>query len=73
LEEVSEGADGFVSFLAAGEPANGQFSCSECGYGICVRRALPTCPMCGGVCWERERLAFSAGAAVTAREEQPVA
>jgi len=44
--------DGFVAFLAAGEPAVGDFRCSECGYGVSVCRALPVCPMCGGVAWE---------------------
>ncbi len=49
---VSEGADGFVAFLAAGEPAAGEFRCSDCGYGVFVRRELPICPMCGGAVWE---------------------
>jgi len=50
---VSEGADGFVAFLAAGEPAVGEFRCSECGYGISISRVkLPLCPMCGGTSWE---------------------
>ena len=49
---MSEGADGFVSFLAAGSPAVGEFRCSECSYGVTVYRALPTCPMCGGTAWE---------------------
>lgn len=44
--------DGFVSFLAAGDPAVGEFRCSGCRYGVSVSRALPTCPMCGGVVWE---------------------
>jgi rubredoxin len=41
-----------VTFLAAGEPAVGEFRCSECRYGVSVYRALPTCPMCGGTVWE---------------------
>jgi rubrerythrin len=47
--------DGFVPFLAAGEPAAGEFRCSECGYGVSVYRALPICPMCGGAAWEHEQ------------------
>jgi rubredoxin len=49
---VSEGADGFVTFLPAGEPAVGEFRCSGCGYGVSIQRALPTCPMCSGTAWE---------------------
>lgn len=49
---VSEGADGFVSFFAAGEPVGGDFRCSECGYGVSVSRRLPRCPMCRGDVWE---------------------
>jgi hypothetical protein len=41
-----------VAFLAAGEPAVGEFHCSDCGYGVSVYRALPICPMCGGAAWE---------------------
>jgi hypothetical protein len=44
---------GYVAFHAAGEPASGDFRCSECGYGVCVSRELPSCPMCAGVAWER--------------------
>ena len=43
---------GFVDFVAAGEDANGQYHCAECGYGVSVQRRLPLCPMCGGVSWE---------------------
>jgi len=49
---VSEGADGFVAFFAAGDPAAGEYRCSACGYGIAVYRTLPTCPMCAGTVWE---------------------
>ena len=49
---VSEGVDGVVSFFAAGEPAAGDFRCSECGYGVSVSRTLPRCPMCRGEAWE---------------------
>jgi hypothetical protein len=44
---------GYVVFQAAGEPATGDFRCAECGYGVCVSRVLPSCPMCAGVSWER--------------------
>ncbi len=30
----------------------GDYRCQECGYGVSVMRALPRCPMCGGVEWE---------------------
>jgi hypothetical protein len=30
----------------------GDYRCEECGYGVCVVRALPRCPMCGGADWE---------------------
>jgi hypothetical protein len=44
---------GYVTFQAAGEPASGDFRCAECGYGVCVSRMLPICPMCAGISWER--------------------
>jgi rubredoxin len=44
---------GFVRFLASGEPAKGEYHCSECGYGVTVHRMLPICPMCGGTAWEQ--------------------
>ena len=47
-------ADGeFVEFLRAGDPANGVFRCSGCGYGVALQATLPQCPMCGGTTWER--------------------
>ena len=46
------GGDGLPVFLAAGSRAGGEFRCAECGYGIVVRRVLPTCPMCRGLSWE---------------------
>ena len=39
-------------FIRAGERANGEFRCSECGYGVIVRAVLPACPMCRGLVWE---------------------
>ena len=51
---ISEAVDdGYVAFLAAGQYAKGEFRCSECAYGVCVRSTLPRCPMCGGRAWER--------------------
>ncbi len=53
-EVHAEGSDGeFVQFWAAGASVKGEFHCSECGYGVAVYRALPTCPMCGGESWEQ--------------------
>jgi rubrerythrin len=46
------GAD-YVRFWPAGQPAKGEFHCSECGYGVAVYRELPRCPMCGGEAWEQ--------------------
>ena len=45
-------AAGYVEFLSAGEPAVGQFHCSDCGYGVVIQRVLPLCPMCRGTVWE---------------------
>jgi hypothetical protein len=39
------------SGFGAGTPARGEFHCGGCGYGISVRRGLPTCPMCRGTEW----------------------
>ena len=64
---VSEGADGFVAFLATGEPAAGEFRCSDCGYGVSVRQALPICPMCGGTAWEQPYGALSLDRELTAQ------
>jgi hypothetical protein len=47
------GADEYVQFWQTGEPAKGEFHCSECGYGVTIFRTLPTCPMCAGVAWEQ--------------------
>ena len=44
---------GYVDFWRAGTSAKGEFSCSECGYGVIVSKALPLCPMCGGNSWEQ--------------------
>jgi hypothetical protein len=39
------------SGFKAGASARGEFHCGGCGYGISVRRQLPTCPMCRGTEW----------------------
>jgi hypothetical protein len=39
------------SGFAAGGAARGEFHCGGCGYGISVRRQLPTCPMCRATEW----------------------
>jgi hypothetical protein len=39
------------SGFKAGTSARGEFNCGGCGYGISVRRQLPTCPMCRGTEW----------------------
>jgi len=39
------------SGFKAGAAARGEFHCGGCGYGISVRRLLPTCPMCRGTEW----------------------
>ncbi len=45
--------EGFVHFGTSGEPAKGEYHCSECGYGITVYRELPVCPMCACKVWEQ--------------------
>jgi len=45
-------AAGYVTFVAAGEKAMGDYHCSECGYGVSVQQRLPRCPMCHGGAWE---------------------
>ena len=42
----------FIAFASAGTSAKGQYRCAECGYGITIHDALPTCPMCSGTEWE---------------------
>jgi rubrerythrin len=42
----------FVQFWPAGENGKGEYHCSDCGYGVTVVRALPTCPKCGNKIWE---------------------
>ena len=45
--------EGFVQFCGSGDPAKGEYHCSECGYGVTVYRELPVCPMCAGTVWEQ--------------------
>ena len=42
-----------VDLRAAGEPADGDYVCADCGYGVTLQTELPRCPMCGGEDWER--------------------
>jgi len=48
-----ESAGDYVHFVRAGAHVKGEFHCAECGYGVTVYRALPVCPMCGGIEWEQ--------------------
>lgn len=50
--EVMLDDTGFVEFAVTGTEVCGEFRCSDCGYGAVVQRALPPCPMCGGMVWE---------------------
>jgi rubrerythrin len=50
--ETPEATD-FVAFFMTGQPATGEFHCSQCGYGVIVERELPRCPMCSGTAWEQ--------------------
>lgn len=52
---------GIPAFGAAGSAAEGEYVCADCGYGIAVRRDLPSCPMCGGGVWERPATSPFAG------------
>ena len=60
-------AAGYVEFHVAGNPAVGEFHCSECGYGIVVQQRLPSCPMCGGSSWEE-----TAWSALSRRRDFPI-
>ena len=44
--------EGVPVFFAAGDAADGEFRCADCGYGVTVRLLLPVCPMCRGQAWE---------------------
>ena len=45
-------ADGAPVFAAAGDRADGEYRCADCGYGVTVRETLPPCPMCRGRAWD---------------------
>ena len=53
LERPIDGDVGFVPFFRTGDGVEGEFLCSECGYGVTICRTLPRCPMCGGQTWEQ--------------------
>jgi rubrerythrin len=42
----------YVEFFTTGDAVLGQYTCSECNYGVSIQRELPLCPMCGGTIWE---------------------
>jgi hypothetical protein len=49
-----EARDEAANELVAGAPAQGEFRCTGCGYGVTVYRQLPRCPMCGAEgSWEQ--------------------
>jgi rubrerythrin len=50
--ELPRGESGPAGLAVAGSGLAGEFRCVECGYGAVVQRALPPCPMCGGMVWE---------------------
>ena len=52
VEDVAIDTSGVPVFHGAGSEAEGDFHCTECGYGVTVRRLLPVCPMCRGLTWE---------------------
>jgi rubredoxin len=53
----------YVAFRVAGDPVEGEYHCSGCGYGVAGVHSLPVCPMCGGTAWEeRERTPLSRAA-----------
>jgi len=51
-EGVTAEGDGGPVFHRAGTPADGEYHCAACGYGVSVRSVLPVCPMCRGREWE---------------------
>ncbi len=53
--EVAASGDEFIAFYATGARVVGEFRCSDCGYGIVCRAALPICPMCRGSGWRESR------------------
>ena len=56
-------------FLALGEPLDAfrmqpkfELRCSSCGYGVVVRIAPESCPMCRGSLWESPRMGLARAA-----------
>jgi len=49
---VQEQQIDYVEFFVTGETVAGRYQCSDCSYGVSIRRELPLCPMCGGTVWE---------------------
>ena len=43
------------AFHVTGARVVGELRCSDCGYGIVSRGALPSCPMCRGSSWEESQ------------------
>ena len=50
--EVQRDDAAFAETRTTDAKVSGEFRCADCGYGAVLRRALPTCPMCGGTTWE---------------------
>ena len=50
--EVVPSGDESIGLYATAARVVGEFCCSDCGYGIVSRGALPICPMCRGSRWE---------------------
>jgi len=40
-----------LDVAAAGEKAQGDHVCADCGYGVAAVQTLPACPMCRGTSW----------------------
>lgn len=58
--EVQLEVDRVPVFHAEGAADAGDYTCSECGYGVSVKGRLPVCPMCRGRRWEDARTAGAA-------------
>ena len=53
IETSRRATEEYIEFWSAGQTVKGEFHCSDCGYGVTIVRALPSCPMCGGTSWEQ--------------------
>jgi rubrerythrin len=49
--DVAEGKAPSAKIWPAGARVHGEFVCEDCGYGVVVVRALPSCPMCKAGNW----------------------